>query len=1042
MRTALFSLLVLLPTLGSAALAQSPRALTHDDYDAWPTLSGETPSPDGAWLAYTVGPARGDKTLEVRQVDGETVHRFPRGTSARFTDDSRFLVFGVGSSEDAWRAERVQKLREAIEAGKGKFDEPKKDADADLKQLHILELASGNVTTIDRVESFELLEQTGFVVYVPRPEKKKGDEAKEEKAADAGAESPEANRGRRRRGGDDVIPGDAAPDEPKKGFQARDGKLVVVRNLSSGEETRLEWVLSQRAIADDRWLVFDVQKKPAPAKKVAEPAKKDAAEGSPETTAPQSAEGAAAAEAKPAEAKPAEAAPEEPVVDQGLFALELKTGRRVELADGPANFGGFATDREDRTLVFWTDLADKDAEEPEIAYHRWDFRGSAAQLLIAADHPAIPEGRRLSKSGLGFSRDGSVLTFSVELDREAPMAPIFAEDKVVLDLWHWKDGQIQPMQAKQRGRDAWSAVCFLDDQRVQILGDDHLPTMRLITDDGSRAMATDSDVYAAEVSWDGRYSDTYVINTIDGSRHRVIEHLRGSASPSPTGRYLMWFDANHWSVLDLATMERRALTTGISTPFWREADDRPEPAGSYGVAGWLPHDKAVVLYDQYDLWTIDPQTGAASCLTDGQGRASQTIYRVARVDLEPGPRPDEDEEGARWLDGSLVLSTVHEPTKASGYAVDSTLGVVRPRQLVRRDARLADLVRPKKADRVFYTLSSYADFPDVHTADLAFGGERKLTDANPMLDEVRWGKAELVSWHSADGIPLQGKLVKPDGFDPSKKYPMLVYFYERLSDGLHRHVTPAAGTSPNAAYYVSNGYLWFEPDIVYREGYPGESALKCIVPGVQSLIAEGFVDAGAIGIAGHSWGGYQTSYLVTKTNLFAAAESGAPVSNMVSAYGGIRWGSGMSRQFQYEQTQSRIGGTLWEVPMRYLENSPIFFADKVETPVLMLHNDQDGAVPWYQGIEYFMALRRLGKEAYLFNYVGEDHGLRKRQNMLDWTRRMQEFFDHHLRGVEAAAWIADGVKYADREKEKIPHAPSYREAMESAAAATEASGDR
>ena len=567
--------------------------------------------------------------------------------------------------------------------------------------------------------------------------------------------------------------------------------------------------------------------------------------------------------------------------------------------------------------------------------------------------------------------------------------------------------------------------------------------MRLISDDGSRALATDSEVYAAEVSWDGRYSDIYVVNTVDGTRHKVIEHLRGSASPSPTGRFLTWFEDQHWNVLDLVSMERRALTTNIATPFWREDDDRPEPANPHGIAGWLPDDDAVVLYDQFDLWSVDPLTGDATCMTDGQGRASHTVYRVARVDLTPGPRPEEDEDGNRWLDGPVVLSTFHELTKATGYAVDSTHGVARPRQLVRRDARIGDLVRAKKADRIFYTLSTYADFPDMYTADLSFGGERQLTDANPMLDEVRWGKAELVSWHSADGIALQGKLVVPDGFDPSKKYPMLVYFYERLSDGLHRHVTPAPGTSPNPAYYVSNGYLWFEPDIVYREGYPGESALKCIVPGVQMLIAKGFVDADSICIAGHSWGGYQTSYLVTKTNLFAAAESGAPVSNMVSAYGGIRWGSGMSRQFQYEKTQSRIGGTPWDYPMRYLENSPVFFADKVETPVLMLHNDQDGAVPWYQGIEYFMALRRLGKEAYLFNYVGEDHGLRKRQNQVDWTRRMQEFFDYHLRGATAPAWIADGVPYADRDKEKIPHAPSYREATApKPSAATEEAGDR
>ncbi|MCA8973618.1 MAG: S9 family peptidase, partial [Planctomycetes bacterium] len=261
-------------------------------------------------------------------------------------------------------------------------------------------------------------------------------------------------------------------------------------------------------------------------------------------------------------------------------------------------------------------------------------------------------------------------------------------------------------------------------------------------------------------------------------------------------------------------------------------------------------------------------------------------------------------------------------------------------------------------------------------------------------------------------------------------YPMMVYFYERSSQGIHRFVTPGPGTSPNAAYYVSNGYLWFVPDIVYREGYPGESCEKCVVAGVQHLIAQGFVDRDAIGVAGHSWGGYQTAHLITRTDIFAAAESGAPVVNMFSAYGGIRWGSGMSRQFQYEQTQSRIGGTIWEQPMRYWENSPLFHMDKVRTPVLILHNDQDGAVPWYQGIEFFTAMRRLGKEAYLLNYNGEDHGLRKTQNMRDYTRRMQEFFDHHLKGAPAPEWMRRGIPYHERMAEKIPFAPSYREALQ------------
>jgi dipeptidyl aminopeptidase/acylaminoacyl peptidase len=239
----------------------------------------------------------------------------------------------------------------------------------------------------------------------------------------------------------------------------------------------------------------------------------------------------------------------------------------------------------------------------------------------------------------------------------------------------------------------------------------------------------------------------------------------------------------------------------------------------------------------------------------------------------------------------------------------------------------------------------------------------------------------------------------------------MVYIYETLHTYVtHRFRHPTPGTSINPSYYVSNGYVLWMPDIEYDTGYPGQDALKCVLPGIHMLIRQGFVDPKAIGIQGHSWGGYQIAYMVTQTNIFAAAEAGAPVSNMVSAYGGIRWGSGMVRQFQYERTQSRLGDTLWRVPLRFLENSPIFWADKVNTPLLMIHNDKDGAVPWYQGIEYMMALRRLNKEAYMFNYNGEAHGLRKRVNQMDWTRRMAEFFDHHLKGSPAPKWMKEGIK--------------------------------
>ena len=304
--------------------------------------------------------------------------------------------------------------------------------------------------------------------------------------------------------------------------------------------------------------------------------------------------------------------------------------------------------------------------------------------------------------------------------------------------------------------------------------------------------------------------------------------------------------------------------------------------------------------------------------------------------------------------------------------------------------------------------------------DASFGSLKKVSDANPQQAGLLWGSDEMVSFENVDGVHLQGILYKPGNFDASKKYPMIVYLYEKLSQNINHFVEPKPMDSINISYYVSNGYLVFTPDIVYQTGYPGQSALKCVMAGVNAVTARGFVDEKNIGIQGHSWGGYQIAYMVTQTNRFKAAEDGAPVANMISAYDGIRWGPGRPRQFQYEHTQSRIGGTIWEYPLRFIENSPIFMADKIQTPLLIIANDQDDAVPWYQGIEFFLALRRLGKEAYMFTYNGEPHHLRRRPNQKDYAIRMAQFFDYELKGGPKPKWMSDGVPYLHTAEQFAP----------------------
>jgi dipeptidyl aminopeptidase/acylaminoacyl peptidase len=331
---------------------------------------------------------------------------------------------------------------------------------------------------------------------------------------------------------------------------------------------------------------------------------------------------------------------------------------------------------------------------------------------------------------------------------------------------------------------------------------------------------------------------------------------------------------------------------------------------------------------------------------------------------------------------------------------------------------IASPIKAKDANAIIFTASRFDTFPDVWVSDMNFASPKRISDGDAQRAPFKWGTAELVRYKNKDGVPLQGILFKPADFDPNKKYPMIVYLYEKLSDTLNNFPNPSPGQNVNPTYYTSNDYLIFMPDIVYKIGYPGKSALNCVLPGVHAVVDKGFVDKNNIGIQGHSWGGYQIAYMITQTNEFKAAAPGALVANMFSAYNGIRWGPGIPRQFQYEHSQSRIGGTPWDSTEKFMENSPLFYVQNIQTPVLMIANDNDDAVPWYQGIEFYLSLRRLNKEVYFFSYNGEYHGLRRRADQKDYQRRQKEFFDHFLKGAPAPDWMKNGIPYLQRDKEK------------------------
>ena len=677
-----------------------------------------------------------------------------------------------------------------------------------------------------------------------------------------------------------------------------------------------------------------------------------------------------------------------------LFVINTATTARTTLHTAKTRYAKLTFNQESSRLAF---LA-------AGAVHGWE-RGAAT----VTEWAKAPTGQTVSDRGqFAFTRNGAALLFSFgpPSRRETPAAKPDPE-KPLYELWHWKDENIQTIQKaranNQRNRNTL-VLLHIAEKKLVSLGDAAI-TQVTVSDDANTALGFSDKGYGRLADFDSRYRDIYTIDARTGTRQLALKQALTNPTLSPDGTHAAYFDKKSWWLLDMKTATTTNLTAKLPTAFSNELYDLPGYGASYGTAGWTKDSKTLIVYDRYDIWTLPANGAAPTNITQSAGRKQQIRFRITR------PRVDPRDRG---LDPAqpLLLSAENETTKDSGFYRHALTATTEPTKIVMSPKRYSAPVLAKKADVALITASRFDEFPDLQITDSNLSKFQKVTDANPQKKDYAWGTAELVNFKNTDGAALNGILYKPANFDPAKKYPLLVYIYERLSDGLHGFVEPSPSHRVNASLYASNGYLVLMPDIAYTAGYPGDSAMKCVLAAVQKVADMGIVDEKKIGIQGHSWGGYQIAYMVTRTNRFAAAAPGALVANMTSAYDGIRYGTGVPRQFQYERGQSRIGGSLWEYPMRYLDNSPLFRADQIQTPLLMLHNDKDDAVPFTQGLEFYLALRRLNKEVYFFNYNGEPHGLRRRPNQKDYAQRMFEFFGHFLQGAPAPEWMGKGIPYS------------------------------
>ncbi|HCC69783.1 MAG TPA: acylaminoacyl-peptidase, partial [Bacteroidales bacterium] len=658
----------------------------------------------------------------------------------------------------------------------------------------------------------------------------------------------------------------------------------------------------------------------------------------------------------------------------------------------------------------------------------WD--DDKCEKIVDIDTEGIPEGWSVSENGrLTFSESGKRLFFgTAEKPVEEPEDTLLADEKYKLDVWSWHDPLLQPQQKKQlqsEKKRTYEAVYHIEDGKMVQLATVDIPSVRFfLKRDGDRVIGVSNLKYRKFISWDAnRYTDYYLIDINTGESKLILEKAPSAIVFSPSGdNMLIWcIKSKSWKSRKTDGGDVIDLTADIGVMFYNELHDTPSEPRPYGVVNrWVEGEKYVLIYDRYDIWKFDV-TGEEKpvMITDGYGRNNNIRFRYTDLSSRGRymgyGRGNDDKEYLEPKE-EIYLTAFNEVNKDNGLYKTRINKTERPEKIIMGPYSFRSFTKAEDKDIMVFQRESFEEYPELYVSSLDLKNPVKISDTNPQQDQYIWGTSELVKWNSFDGQKLQGIIYKPENFDPSKKYPMIVYFYERSSDGLHRHYTPGPSASTiNRIYAVSNGYVLFVPDIPYVEGYPGQSCYNAVVSGTYAMLDRyDFIDRTRLGLDGQSWGGYQIAYLITQTDLYTCAFSGAPVSNMTSAYGGIRWGSGMSRMFQYEQTQSRIGGTLWEKPIHYIENSPVFFVPKINTPVLIMHNDADGAVPWYQGIEFFVALRRLEKPAWMLSYNDEEHNLRKRPNRKDLSIRKMQFFDHYLQDAPMPYWMKNGISQLEK----------------------------
>jgi dipeptidyl aminopeptidase/acylaminoacyl peptidase len=698
-----------------------------------------------------------------------------------------------------------------------------------------------------------------------------------------------------------------------------------------------------------------------------------------------------------------------------LYDLASKKGKKLLTQFTELGSYGFSDIGDEFVFMASTDTSKQ--LRTYVIYH-WELSNELPKILVTKDRSDLPDGLTPAPNKrIYFSLDESRIFFGLRaMPIKEEKDTLLDSEKAVLDVWHYENKRLQPQQLKELKRDqekSFLSVIHINENTLVQLESDTLDVKSLNQGNSDFGLGVSNERYAYANNW--RYpwpDDFYRVNIKTGENELIKSNVDYGTGLNPSGSHFTYFNSaeNNYYFIDLNTKVEKCMTcfTKDSINWKSDINGMPFEANPEGSPGYF-NDDEVVLYSEFHIWKYNYVTSVLTGLTKSEGNPMNTIYRLRRLDYD---------STFIDLEKTYILGVDQESMNEYVYNyVDDRLS---PHliQWFETDHKITSFEKASESDALIFRQMSIKDYPEVYLTNQKFENIEKISETNPQQSEYNWATVEEMEWDSYNGEKLSGLLYKPEDFDTTKSYPLMVYFYEMYSDKKNYHYIPKPTASIIfATEYASAGYLVFIPDIRYEIGHPAKSAYNSIMSGTDKVLKMyPNVDSTRMGLQGQSWGGYQTAQLITMTERYAAAMAGAPVSNMFSAYGGIRWGSGYSRAFQYEHTQSRIGQTIWESPELYIENSPLFGIPNITTPLLIMHNDGDGAVPWYQGIEMFNGMKRLDKPVWMLNYNGDKHNLMRNANRVDLSIRMRQFFDYYLQGKPAPKWLIEGVPALDKGK--------------------------